>query len=294
VRPAPMLREVGLEHFSIGNLEPSAETGWDFLDFRDPAQAAYAVHDSWAIRLTQVFDGWVRAVQSYAPPENLRRSHLLSNGVLLNQCRRVTLIDCLFQRPLYGGGGGNGYMYRLNSTNEILLQECTAAYSRHGFSLAFMATSGNVFWRCTDRETGQQSAPPGTTNGKGSDHHMFFSHSNLFDRCRLENSWFEARDRYSRNLSSPHNMTAAHTVFWNTYGEGKDSPHVIWSQQARYGYIIGTSGPVSNVRLDGNHPDREPLFDPPDHTEGLGRGDFLEPASLYLDQLQRRLASRAP
>jgi hypothetical protein len=125
---------------------------------------------------------------------------------------------------------------------------------------------------------------------------MYFSHSNLFDNCVAEESWFEARHRYFPTLSNPkHNTTSAHTVFWNTLGLSNSRlPFVVWSQQGDYGYVIGTRGACAGVRTAGQFPEREHVTDPVDHVEGVGRGETLMPASLYEDQLQQRLGRSSP
>lgn len=307
-----MLTEVGLEDFSIGNREHPGESGWGNLDFASPDSAytkrlaeswgldenfaeehksAYDVHFSFAISMYGVMDSWIRNVESFKLESNARGTQLLSNGIRLRECRAVSVINCSMQKTQYGGGGGNGYMFRLDNSNECLLENCQAAYSRHGFSISGMGSSGNVLYRCMDSETGHQTGGNGRTQGKGCDHHMWFSHSNLIDSCIASNSWFEARDRYYEKLSQPkHNSTSAHTVFWNTEGRSNQyHPFVVWSQQAKYGYVIGTRGAVNAVRTDGDYPNRESVSAPVDHVEGVGLGATLEPQSLYLDQLKRRL-----
>lgn len=120
---------------------------------------------------------------------------------------------------------------------------------------------------------------------------MWFSHSNLYDGCLTENSWFEARDRYYPVMSEPkHNSTSAHTVIWNTECISNSyHPFAVWSMQAKYGYVIGTKGAVSAVRTDGDYPERAAVSDPVDYVEGVGEGDSLSPASLYLDQRLKRI-----
>lgn len=315
-RKTGQLREVGVEGFSIGNVEHPGRSGWGALDFAvpdseytrrliesygvdenfaDAHKSAQDVHFSFAITMMNVTDGWIRNVNSFAWEENELGSHLLSNGIRLRECRNVTVENCHFQKPQYGGGGGNGYMFRLDHTNECLLVDCSASSSRHGFSLSGMATSGNVHLRCRDSLTGRQTGGTGLeeTGGKATDSHMFFSHSNLYDSCVAEDSWFEARYRYSPRLSNPkHNTTSAHTVFWNTKGiSNTRHPFVVWSDQGDYGYVIGTSGAVPGVRLDGDYPERAHVTAPVDFVEGIGEGETLEPASLYEDQLQRRLSA---
>ena len=83
---------------------------------------------------------------------------------------------------------------------------------------------------------------------------------------------------------SPHALTSAHTVYWNTRGSGTRYPTLVRSEQARLGYVIGTSGAVNGASnpTAGNTA-------PADHLEGIGAGETLDPPSLYLDQLTRRI-----
>lgn len=317
-RKAGMLENVGLEQLAIGNIQHPGKDGWKNLDFAAPEggytkrlaesrglpddfaktrQSAYDVHNSYAVTLSNVVDGWIRNVRSFRHQDNSAGCHLLSNGIRLRECRGVTVEGCDFQHPQYGGGGGNGYMYRLDDSNECLIRDCRAESSRHGFSISGMACSGNVVFRCLDKDTARQTGASGNeeTEGRSSDHHQYFSHSNLFDNCTADNSWFEARDRFYKQLSRPrHNLTSAHTVYWNTRGLANSfHPFVVWSQQADYGYVIGTRGPVNAVRTDGNFPGRKSHTDPVDFVEGVGKGDTLSPTSLFEDQRRRRLGEGA-
>lgn len=278
--------EVGLEDFSIGNVQHPG-TGWREEDYNYPTNAAYYVHNSFLVKMLRVRDSWMRRVETFQPADNSTTCHLLSNGVLIQESSRVTLGDCHFQRPQYGGGGGNGYMYRLQNANDCLLNACRATFSRHGMVLSHMGSCGNVFHQCIDKDTGRQTGDTGsqTTGGSNSDHHMHFSHSNLIDASTGDNSSWEAR---YRPYGTPplHNVTAAHGVYWNLLGTGGGPAYAIRTEQSRYGYAIGTRGTRTAV-------DR-PTYggtkcDPADHVEGLGEGDTLEPFSLYQDQLARRL-----
>lgn len=281
-----MPAEIGIEHLAIGNLHRPEPDGWGERDYTEPQTAAWHAHNSWAIRMTRVRDSWVRNVHSFRHPSNLSRAHLLSNGILLSWCRGVTITECAFGFPQYGGGGGNGYMVRLANSNECLVKHSIAEFNRHGFVLSGMASSGNVFHRCIDRDTGWATGATGRlrTAGRSSDHHMHFSHSNLYDQCTGDSSWFQA---VYRPWGTPplHNITAAHSVFWNTTGTGRGGP-IVETEQFHYGYAIGTQGSRTEVQITGRGGAR---MNPPDHVEGVGQGDQLQPASLFLDQRQRRL-----
>lgn len=280
------LAEIGFEDFSIGNVEhPGSD--WGESDYTNSAKSAWDTHASYLISWRNVRNSWIRRVSTFADAGNASGAHLLSNGILLTECRGVTIDSCHFQRPQYGGGGGNGYMYRLGNSNECLLLDCIAEFSRHGLVFSHMGSSGNVFRNCLDKTTGRATGSTGSyqTSGKSSDHHMHFSHSNLIDACTVDNSWFQAA---YRPFGTPplHNLTAAHTVFWNTRCLSSPVGVAVHSQQARYGYVIGTRGAVTAVRTSGTSPAKT---DPVDHVEGLGDGDRLDPFSLSLDQRRRRL-----
>lgn len=279
------LSGIGLESFAIGNVQHPGTT-WAENDYAVVGTAGYEVHNSWLIDLATIRDSWVTGVRSYQPPGNTTTCHMLSNGISLNRCSRVTLKDCVMGRPQYGGGGGNGYMYRLQYANDCLVRSCTSDLARHGFVVSHVGTSGNVFLQCDDRETGRalgSSSTPYTTSGSGSDNHMHFSHSNLWDSCTAYNSFYTAHHRTTSG-TVPHGLTSAHGVYWNTSGSGTRYTDIVRSEQARYGYVIGTSGSKYGATntTGGNTA-------PADHLEGIGSGTTLEPASLYLDQLARRL-----
>ncbi len=276
---AEVVTEVGFEDFSIGNLEHPGE-GWENRDNQNPERAAYDVHQSFLMVFTGVENCWVRRVSSFRPEQNQLNIHKLSNGILLHHSRFVTLSEVEMQSVQFGGWGGNGYNYRLQHAADNLIADSLAAYNRHGFVFSHMASTGNVIHKCVDRHSG--IAASGVPDSAGSDHHMHFSHSNLIDQCLVEDSFFDA---HYRPYGSPpkHNISAAHSLFWNIRGKGERFQFSVRSQQARYGYVIGTSGEVYRVNLVGRLPQTDPL----DHVEGVGEGTSLEPQSLFADQLRR-------
>ena len=283
-----LITETGLEGFSIGNVQHPGTTGWGEEDYLTEGTSSYDVAGSYAIRLIRVRDGWIRNVNTFQAAGNTTTTHILNNGILLVDCSRVTVKNCYFRRPQFGGGGGAGYMYRIQNSGDCLVRDCIAEFSRHGFVFSHMASTGNVLHACTDRTTGKQTGSTGNqnTSGKGSDHHQYFSHSNLVDACTADGSWFEARYR-PFGSGVLHNLTSAHGVFWNTEGRGNAATYVVHSQQSRYGYVIGTRGTLTAVNTGGSSTSKTA---PVDHVEGVGLGDTLTPASLFLEQRRRRLA----
>jgi hypothetical protein len=291
-RAVPHVEEVGLEDFSIGNREhpqAASRTGWGEEDYNTATNPSHDTHASWAIAFVRVRNSWISGVASYRPPGNTLDTHLLSNGILLQNCRGVTVRNCDFQRPLFGGGGGNGYMYRLQASNECLVRDSAARYNRHGFVFSHLACSGNVILGGIAQVTRTQAAGSRTTSGEGCDHHMHLSQSNLIDGVQLDRDFFTAHYRGTSGTPPQHGHGGTHSVYWNligtAYQPGKN--YVVRSEQARYGYIIGTRGPAPGTNAPGSATSRTA---PIDHVEGGGRGDTLRPLSLYHDQLARRLA----
>lgn len=280
-----LLNHVGVESLSMGNLQHPG-TGWGEEDYTDPTKAAYDAHASWLIRFQNVRDCWISSVHSRQAAANTSTCHMLSNGVSLVSSMRVTVRNCEMRRPQYGGGGGNGYMYRVQSSNECLIRNSIADFSRHGFVISHAGTSGNVFFQCEDRETQRATGSTGsyTTSGSGSDNHMHFSHSNLWDQCHAHNSFWTAHHR-TLSGTTPHGVTSAHAVYWNTTGSGTRGGSLVRSEQLHHGYVIGTSG----ARNAASNPTGGNTA-PADHLEGIAAGATLVPQSLYLDQLSRRLS----
>ena len=281
------IRECGVEGLSVGNLQHPGK-GWQSEDYLVSGTGAYDVHASWVINFNRARNCWARDVHSYQPEGNSFTCHVLSNGILIQGSSNITLRNCSMKRPEYGGSGGNGYMFRMTNGNDCLVDHCLADFSRHGFVNSHAGSSGNVFHKCEDRNTKSSTGDTGyiQTGGDGSDNHMHFSHSSLWDQCHAYESWWEAVHR-GWNYQA---LAAAHCVYWNTSGSGSamlNGGTIVRSGQARYGYVIGTHGAQNGIELreTGNSL-------PLDIAEGEGKGRALSPSSLYQDQLTRRLGSR--
>ncbi len=265
---APHLQEVGVERMSIGMRE-NPNSGWGDNDYGVEGTGAYEVHGSHVINFYHVSNCWIRNVHTYRPPVNTGNYHTLSNIILIQMTRGVTIRDCVVERPQYEGGGGNGYGYTLRG-NDCLIQDSVANHTRHNYDFKSMWTSGNAIHNCV-----------GSNARLASDFHMHMSPANLFDCMYMDGDFLEAKYRPWGTILHGHPTTES--VFWNSYGTGGKSKLVV-SRQWKWGYVIGTSGPVSKVErgtADNTAPE--------DFLEGEGEGQTLEPQSLYLDQLRRRL-----
>lgn len=277
-RPAlEPVREVGVEHLAIGNRESTA-SGTGDSDYERPGTAAYDMHASFAIYLDHVVDGWVRDVATYRPPVNTRDVHVLSNAVRVDFSLRVTLADLDLANPQYQGAGGNGYLVTLTA-NDTLVSGGRMRGGRHNVSLSFMHSSGNVVWRT---RTAASRLPV--------DFHQRLAFENLLDSMSVDDDSIELAFRDCCN----HGHGTTESVVWNL--EGVRYPldqfferFVVDTQQLGHGYVVGTRGAATAVRArtgDGTSP--------ADLVEGRGEGATLEPASLYADQLARRLGVAPP
>ena len=275
----PHLAECALENLSIGMRENPKE-GWEEEDYNVTGTGAYDAHFAQAVRIEFVENSWVKGVRTYRPEVNTLDVHLLSNMLLLNMCRHITVDSCDFQKPQYEGGGGNGYMYTLHS-NDCLIRNSRANDSRHNYDFKYPYSNGNVILNCRAEHSKYSS-----------DFHMYLSMSNLFDHTTVNGDYLES---VFRPYGSPiHGHSSSQSVFYNTVGEqyhpARD--YIVESRQYQTGYIIGTSGEAFQVRTDplaGSQGGYSYDSSPRDFVEGVGEGADLRPVSLYLDQLDRRL-----
>lgn len=255
---------------------------------------AVAWEDAWArtqvhiVALEGVRDGWVRRVRSFpspwaTTPEGIEPSEVLSSGVLVLQSRFVTIRDVHMANAQHRGTGGNGYLFELRQSNEVLTVDASARNGRHNFIQNWgFGASGNVWLRIHSEGSAQMlSAAWRIPVPAASEFHHSLATSNLIDQSRIVDRW-EARDR--GDYSTGAGQTAWKNVFWNTSGGG-----TLQSLQHGLGFVIGTS-PDIRVLTDPDGIVRGPLSAPEDWREGEGRGASLEPPSLYEAQLAMRRA----
>jgi len=278
------ITECGIENLSIGNLQ-NDKTGWDEETYTEAGTGAYEVHASHAILIKYAQNCWVKNVNTYKPTQNTLDIHVLSNCLLMDQSRGITVDSCFFQKSQYEGGGGNGYMFTLQS-NDCLIKNSRANDSRHNYDFKYPYSNGNVIYNCI-----------GENSKYSSDFHMYLSMANLIDNFTVDRDYLESAFRpYGGDVI--HGYSSTQSVFYNTkglaYHSNKD--YIIESRQFKHGYIIGTSGAANQVKLDpveGTINGYSYKTAPRDFAEGVGKGDELFPKSLYLDQLENRMKDSA-
>ncbi len=266
------LEEGYLSECGIQDLSISTAVEWD---------QAWQFDRAHAILLREVRDCWVRNVHSFESPEQEGGYHLQSGGVKVQASKRVTIVDSVMEKPQNRGPGGNGYLFEISTSSEILIKECTAREGRHNFIQNWdFGTSGSVFLRTHSSGGRSFHDSSGAIVSVGaSEFHHSLAMANLIDQSTVDDGW-KAVNRLFFSSGAGHSATE--NVFWNLQGEG-----FVTSLQFGNGYIIGTSGLELNVTVEDAFESHGTA--PEDYTEGVDRGEYLEPQSLFEAQLELRL-----
>ena len=245
-----------------------------------------------AVRFEDVADGYVRRLRSWAPdPDALGERHLASGGLKVQSSKRVTVTDSELGYAQHRGGGGNGYLFEISRSSEILVRDSIGVAGRHNFIQNWdFGTSGCVWLRTTSRDGLAAWEDLGDVGTVGlSEYHHSLAMANLVDDSIATDGW-GAVNRHDWSSGAGHSATQS--VFWNVRGDEGDGggEGLLQSFQFRLGYVIGTEGieVFTDIAEDGLFSPGEGT-EPNDWTEGIGEAATLDPPSLYEDQLARRL-----
>jgi hypothetical protein len=273
VRPVTgILREVAVEDIGVANA-----VGWE---------DAWSQDQVYAIALIGVADAWVRGVRSFVSPGAPQEDpgalrHLQSGGITVQRSKRVTIADSTLELAQHRGGGGNGYLFEISQSSEILTRDCVGRAGRHNFIQNWGFGATGIVWLRIDSSEGKAVAFMNSEVGTVglSEYHHSLATANLVDQSVLGDGW-GAVNRGSYSTGAGHSATQS--AVWNASGSG-----VVRSRQYGHGYVIG-AGPEVQVETGLGGPDAAGS-EPEDWVEGPGKVGTLVPASLYEDQLARRL-----
>lgn len=264
------LAECGVEGVSVANA----------ID----EDAAWSFDRAHVISIRGAKDAWVSDVATHAPPG--RSEHLMSGGVEIAACKRVTVASTSMKKAQNRGGGGNGYLFEVSASCEVLFRGCVGEEGRHNFiqNWDFGAT-GCVFLRCESRGGKAYTSKGGLASTGLSEFHHSLAMACLIDDCVADDGW-QGVNRGLESSGAGHSSTEC--VFWRLRGEGR-----LRSYQYGNGYCIGPD--IVEVETENA---LDPLgvskgAEPADYVEGAGRGALLVPLSLYEDQRLRRLKDGA-
>jgi len=265
------LTNVGVESMGLANAG-----SWD---------DAWNANQNHIVELAHTADGYVRDVVSFVSPNapltgDGAGGHLLSGGILVRESKRVTIANTEMSAAQNRGGGGNGYLFEIQRSNEVLTVDSKGTAGRHNFIQNWgFGTTGCVWLRVESREGQAYTAKESgfATTGHSEFHHSLAT-ANLVDSSLFDDG-FSTINRQDESTGA--GITGAMNVVWNVRGKG-----TLRSMQFGWGYVIGTAGMyiVTESPL--------PLgqgTEPVDFVEGMERGADLSPTSLYEDQRARRL-----
>jgi hypothetical protein len=266
------LSECGLEDLSVADFVSKSES-WKLN----------RVH---LISMTGCRDCWISRINSFDPVGKGSGFHLQSGGIVIRRSKNITASNCEMSNAANRGPGGNGYLFEITQSNEVLVRDCTGANGRHNFIINWdFSTNGCVFLRVKSSGSRAYKAfwdPMGFPCG--SDFHHSLAMANLVDSPEVNDGW----DALNRgNWSSEAGHSGTENVFWNISGKG-----YVHSAQFAWGYVIGTAPEISIVTTDS-------LFssgggtEPVDFVEGAGKASSLVPQSLYESQLSKRLNQKS-
>jgi hypothetical protein len=194
------LEEVGIEKMSLSNAIHA-----------DDAWAQDRVH---VLEMNQVKNGWIQDLTSFQGEGAPSGYHLQSGGLLIKMSKNVTVADTTFKFAQNRGAGGNGYLFEVMQSNEILIRDSVGKAGRHNFVQNWdFGTSGLVFLRTHSSEgksLNSQNLQVGLTGY--SEFHHALAIANLIDDSTASDGWAAVN---RRDYSSGAGVTATQTVFWN-------------------------------------------------------------------------------
>ena len=211
------LAECGIEDLTL-----STVGDWD---------DAWQIDRSHAVAFIETKDCWMRRVSSYESPASSGDGyHLLSGGVKVERSKRVTISDSTFEAPQNRGGGGNGYLFEITRSSEVLTRDCVARAGRHNFIQNWdFGTSGCVWLRTTSTEGRALFGDWDPVGQVGfSEFHHSLAMANLIDDSVTDDGW-QAVNRKDWSSGAGHSGTQ--NVFWNLRGQGE-----LKSFQVGWGY----------------------------------------------------------
>jgi hypothetical protein len=224
-----------------------------------------------------VKDAWARGLVTFASPLSSDGGHVQSGGIYVSASKRVTVADTTVERAQNRLSGGNGYLFELQQSSEVLVRDAVGRRGRHNFIQNWdFQTNGCVFLRVTSLDG---AADHGFVNLPAlSEFHHSLAAANLIDGSTSNDGW-GAVNRGSESSGAGHSATE--NVFWNLRGG------IVRSLQFGWGYVIGTTDAQVFTGLS-DVAGRAVGTAPEDWVEGRDQGATLWPESLYEDQLQRR------
>lgn len=238
-------------HSAIGTYKADENHAWDGVQF-------VSAENAWA--------------------QNVTVRHFGGNGFIVTRTTRSTIKDCSVIDPVSIIDGERRYAFNTSSLCQLILFEnCYARDSRHGFiSNGTSTASGNVFLNCRSENAFASS-----------EGHRRWSSGFLFDNYKeiryngAEKTTLAFHNRGTYGTSHGWGMVTG--VAWNcdlTAGDPTKGHLLVQMPPTGQNFAIGTKAKAVD--------NKGPFAGPIGYIEGTNRTGILEPASLYLAQLNDR------
>jgi hypothetical protein len=212
-------RDIGIQDMSI-DIE---------FEGKDASSSDDIQHTQRGVMIRGLIDGWIR---------NVAILHFAKDGVILHRSSRITIQDSVVAHPVAPTSGGYKYGFALSvGAQQILIQDCKATGTRHGFILnGSTRSSGVVVLR------GELKENIGSSEG-----HRQWSLGVLFDSCRVtsaptSHTAFLLGNRGDWGTS--HGWASVNSVIWNTHTYGYGDI-VVQKPPTAQNFVIGSSGSIN-------------------------------------------------
>jgi hypothetical protein len=152
-----------------------------------------------AVYFEGVVNGWVKDVTVINFPRY---------GIHPDYSARITIEDCFIKKTQDYGGGGAGYGFYVNCSQNILIKRCVGQEARHNFIISRALSHYVVITRCSSFDAMESE-----------DTHFGFAHAILKDKYVQGNG--NATNGYNRGTTSGNAYESLGTgALWNFYGDG--------------------------------------------------------------------------
>ena len=294
VLDAPIPKPLAIANASITVYKPNANDYAENVGLEGVTlYTAPRTADSTSVYFKGVYNGWARDV---------KLQNFSLHGFQPQWSARITILDCAVDTAQYTGGGGQGYGYHVNASQEVLIRRCSSTNVRHNITTQKPMCSDVVFSRMDDSNSSQQD-----------DTHHSYAHNVLWDMV-YEHGGVGLSATNRGSTSSNGYETFAGGVVWDQHGDGVTGPG--WQAgkiqirpdnylPSNQGFVIGNWGghavydnstDINSVYVNGTlMSGAGPQVGPRGNVayEGLGTAG-LQPASLFEEQLTNRAGGLPP
>ena len=162
----------------------------------DGWEDAWSQDQVYAVAMIGERDAWVSGVRSFVSPGATAEGkgagrHLQSGGITVQRSARVTVMDSAMELAQHRGDGGNGYLFEVMQSGEVLVRDCVARAGRHNFVQNWGFGATGIVWLRVHSSEGKAVALMGSELGTVglSELHLSLATANLLDVSVVDDGW---------------------------------------------------------------------------------------------------------